>query len=109
MSISPPPTFVQVHLALQSIHPHLAYLSPECAGACSRNSVYDVDRRKGIASASGQSVSALAGLLTVTSFDGARDLSIRRQGSLLQGGSGGRESFGPGVPEERASLNQDGH
>jgi len=48
MSIATPPTFLQVHLALQSIHPHTADLSPVCVGACSRNSVYDVDRRKDI-------------------------------------------------------------
>jgi hypothetical protein len=48
MSIATSPTFLQVHLALQPTHPHTADLSPVCVGACSRNSVYDVDRRKDI-------------------------------------------------------------
>jgi len=48
MSIATSPTFVQVHAALQSIHPHITDLSPVRAGACSRNSFYDVDRRKDI-------------------------------------------------------------
>lgn len=104
MSILPPPTFVQVHLALQSIHPHIAYLSAVYAGACSRNSVYDVGRRKGIASASGQSVSALAGLL-------AGDIIRCRGGPVyfadreaFRRVAAVARSFSPGVPEEGAQL-----
>jgi hypothetical protein len=96
MSIAPPPTFAQVHLALQSIHPHIAYLSPVCAGACSRNSVCDVDGRKGIASASGTVLSA-----HWQDTDGGDSMSC---GNCLFADRGGRESFGLGVPEERAQF-----
>lgn len=101
MSISPPPTFVQVHLALQSIHPHIAYLSAVCTSACSRNSVYDVNRRKGIASASGQSVSALAGLLTGEIIRWTRLFADR--GAFCRVAAR-RESFGLVVPEEGAQF-----
>ena len=107
MSIATPPTFLQVHLALQSIHPHTADLSPVCVGACSRNSVYDVDRRKTYCSTSRQSVSALAGLLTgeiIRCPAGPATLSTSTTGEPSAGWQRWRKSFGVGVPEKLRGL-----
>jgi hypothetical protein len=61
MSIATRSMSVQVHLVLQSIYEHTIELSLVRAVACSRNSVYAVERRKDLPSPSRQSVNTLAG------------------------------------------------